>query len=253
MYHIWYELEDGCAMPDGSTRMEIATTRPETLLGDTAVAVHPEDPRYTELVGKTVKLPLTGRNIPVIADTYVDREFGTGVVKITPAHDPNDWEVSKRHNLEVINILNPDGTLNDAVPEKYRGLSVQAGRKQVLADLEEQGLFKEKKNITHAVGKCYRCNTVVEPYLSDQWFVKMRPLADKAWMPERRYPVLSPQVGEYLCSLDGKHPRLVHFPSALVGTPHSGVVLRFLRQDDRVPRGSVCLFRMRQYQAPSGP
>ena len=179
-YHIWYELEDGCAMPDGSTRMEIATTRPETLLGDTAVAVHPEDPRYTELVGKTVKLPLTGRNIPVIADTYVDREFGTGVVKITPAHDPNDWEVSKRHNLEVINILNPDGTLNDAVPEKYRGLSVQAGRKQVLADLEEQGLFKEKKNITHAVGKCYRCNTVVEPYLSDQWFVKMRPLADKA-------------------------------------------------------------------------
>jgi valyl-tRNA synthetase len=180
MYHIWYELEDGCAMPDGSTRMEIATTRPETLLGDTAVAVHPEDPRYTELVGKTVKLPLTGRNIPVIADTYVDREFGTGVVKITPAHDPNDWEVSKRHNLEVINILNPDGTLNDAVPEKYRGLSVQAGRKQVLADLEEQGFFKEKKNITHAVGKCYRCNTVVEPYLSDQWFVKMRPLADKA-------------------------------------------------------------------------
>ena len=145
MYHIWYELEDGCAMPDGSTRMEIATTRPETLLGDTAVAVHPEDPRYTELVGKTVYLPLTGRNIPVIADTYVDREFGTGVVKITPAHDPNDWEVSKRHNLEVINILNPDGTLNDAVPEKYRGLSVQAGRKQVLADLEEQGLFKEKR------------------------------------------------------------------------------------------------------------
>ncbi|HHU36092.1 MAG TPA: valine--tRNA ligase [Treponema sp.] len=180
MYHIWYELADGLSMPDGSTRLEIATTRPETLLGDTAVAVHPEDPRYESLVGKNVTLPLTGRTIPVVADTYVDREFGTGVVKITPAHDPNDWEVARRHDLAVINILNPDGTLNDEVPEKYRDLSVNQARKRVVADLEELGLFKEKKNITHSVGKCYRCNTPVEPYLSDQWFVKMRPLADKA-------------------------------------------------------------------------
>lgn len=180
MYHIWYELEDGLSMSDGSTRIEIATTRPETLLGDTAVAVHPEDPRYLSLIGKKVKLPLAGRLIPVVADTYVDREFGTGVVKITPAHDPNDWEVAKRHNLPVLNILNPDGTLNDSVPEKYRSLKCPVARKAVIADLEELGLFKAENKIVHAVGKCYRCNTIVEPFLSDQWFVKMRPLADKA-------------------------------------------------------------------------
>lgn len=180
MYHLWYELEDGVRMGDGSTRIEIATTRPETLLGDTAVAVHPEDERYAGLVGKRVKLPLTDRLIPVVADSYVDRAFGTGVVKITPAHDPNDWEVARRHSLPVINILNPDGTLNDAVPAKYRGMKCPVARKAVVADLEEAGLFKEEKKITHAVGKCYRCNTVVEPFLSDQWFVKMRPLADKA-------------------------------------------------------------------------
>jgi len=180
MYHIWYELEDGVTMGDGSNRIEIATTRPETLLGDTAVAVHPEDPRYASIVGKSVKLPLTGRLIPIVADAYVDKEFGTGVVKITPAHDPNDWEVAKRQNLPVINILNPDGTLNENVPEKYRGMKCPVARKEVIADLEALGLYKEEKKITHAVGKCYRCNTVVEPYLSDQWFVKMRPLADKA-------------------------------------------------------------------------
>ena len=180
MYHIWYELEDGVSLPDGSNRIEIATTRPETLLGDTAVAVHPDDLRYTALVGKKVKLPLTDRLIPVVADTYVDREFGTGIVKITPAHDPNDWEVAKRHELPVINILNPDGTLNSEVPEKYRGMKTDEARKIVIADLDALGLFKEEKKIVHSVGKCYRCNTVVEPYLSDQWFVRMRPLADKA-------------------------------------------------------------------------
>ncbi len=180
MYHLWYELADGVTLPDGSTRIEIATTRPETLLGDTAVAVHPEDERYAAIVGKMVKLPLTGREIPIVADAYVDRAFGTGMVKITPAHDPNDWEVAKRQNLPVINILNPDGTLNENVPEKYRGMKCPVARKEVIADLEALGLYKEEKKITHAVGKCYRCNTVVEPYLSDQWFVKMRPLADKA-------------------------------------------------------------------------
>ncbi|MBN1616859.1 MAG: valine--tRNA ligase [Spirochaetales bacterium] len=180
MHHIWYELEEGVTAADGATRIEIATTRPETLLGDTAVAVHPEDPRYASLVGKQVHLPLTGRMIPIIADEYVDREFGTGMVKITPAHDPNDWEVSKRHALPVINILNPDGTLNNSVPEKYRGMKCPEARKAVKADLEELGLYKSEEKITHAVGKCYRCSTVVEPYLSDQWFVRMKPLADKA-------------------------------------------------------------------------
>ena len=179
MYHIWYEYADGPA-PDGSTRIEIATTRPETLLGDTAVAVNPTDERYKDIVGKKLKLPLTDRVIPIIADSYVDKEFGTGMVKITPAHDPNDWQVGQRNNLEVINILNPDGTLNDNCPEKYRGLTCAKARALIIEDLTAQGLFKEEEKITHSVGHCYRCNTVVEPYLSYQWFVKMKPLADKA-------------------------------------------------------------------------
>lgn len=179
MYHIFYEFIDGPAA-DGSTKIEIATTRPETLLGDTAVAVNPLDTRYTHLVGKKLKLPLTNRVIPIIADAYVDKDFGTGMVKITPAHDPNDYEVGKRCNLEIINILNPDGTLNANCPKKYQGLSCKDARDLVIADLKEAGLFKGEEKITHSVGHCYRCGTVVEPYLSEQWFVKMRPLADKA-------------------------------------------------------------------------
>lgn len=174
MYHIYYEFEYG------SGKIEIATTRPETLLGDTAVAVNPEDERYKSVVGKKLKLPLTGRVISLIADSYVDKEFGTGMVKITPAHDPNDWEVGKRNNLEVINILNPDGTLNNNCPEKYRGLKCPEARKLIIEDLKELGLYKGEEKIKHSVGHCYRCSTVVEPYLSDQWFVKMKPLADKA-------------------------------------------------------------------------
>jgi valyl-tRNA synthetase len=174
MYHIRYPRVDG----EGG--VEIATTRPETLLGDTAVAVHPEDPRYARLVGRELVLPLSGRNIPVVADAYVDREFGTGAVKITPAHDPNDWEVAKRHDLPVINILRPDGRLNDEVPEKYRGLTVTEAREAVLFDLKAGGFYIKEEEITHAVGHCYRCGTVIEPFLSEQWFVRMKPLADKA-------------------------------------------------------------------------
>ena len=174
MYHLFYEYADG------SGKIEVATTRPETFFGDTAVAVNPDDERYKALVGKMLKLPLTGKEIPIIADSYVDKEFGTGMVKITPAHDPNDWEVGKRHNLEVINLLNPDGTLNENVPEKYRGLTCEKARKLVIEDLTEAGLFKGEEKMTHSVGHCYRCKTVVEPYLSYQWFVKMKPLAEKA-------------------------------------------------------------------------
>ncbi len=174
MYHLYYEYADG------SGKIEVATTRPETFFGDTAVAVNPDDERYKALVGKMLKLPLTGKEIPIIADSYVDKEFGTGMVKITPAHDPNDWEVGKRHNLEVINLLNPDGTLNENVPEKYRGLTCEKARKLVIEDLTEAGLFKGEEKMTHSVGHCYRCKTVVEPYLSYQWFVKMKPLAEKA-------------------------------------------------------------------------
>lgn len=174
MYHIYYEYADG------SGKIEVATTRPETFFGDTAVAVNPTDQRYTAIVGKKLKLPITGKEIEIIADDYVDKEFGTGMVKITPAHDPNDWEVGQRHNLEVINLLTPDGRMNENVPEKYRGLKPEEARKLVIEDLAEAGLFKEEEKMTHSVGKCYRCKTVVEPYLSAQWFVKMKPMADKA-------------------------------------------------------------------------
>jgi valyl-tRNA synthetase len=162
MYHLRYFFG---AVPEGDF-IEIATTRPETLLGDTAIAVHPEDERYTGLKGKTVRLPLTERDIPVVFDTYVERTFGTGVVKITPAHDPNDWEVAKRHDLPVINILNPDGTLNEEVPEKYRGLKVKQARAAVLEDLKAGGWYIKEDDIRHAVGHCYRCHTIIEPFLS---------------------------------------------------------------------------------------
>ena len=174
MYHLYYEYADG------SGKIEVATTRPETFFGDTAVAVNPNDERYKAIVGKMLKLPITGKEIPIIADDYVDMEFGTGMVKITPAHDPNDWEVGKRHNLEIINLLTPDGKMNENVPEKYQGLKPEEARKLVIEDLTEAGLFKEEEKMVHSVGKCYRCKTVVEPYLSSQWFVKMKPMADKA-------------------------------------------------------------------------
>lgn len=174
MYHIFYKFADG------SGHIEVATTRPETFFGDTAVAVNPKDERYSSIVGKKVVLPLINKEIPIIADEYVDMEFGTGMVKITPAHDPNDWEVGKRHDLEVINLLNPDGTLNENVPEKYRGMKCEEARKLVIEDLTESGNFKAEEKMTHSVGHCYRCKTVVEPYLSYQWFVKMKPLAEKA-------------------------------------------------------------------------
>ena len=165
---------------DGSGYITVATTRPETMFGDQAVAVNPDDERYKALVGKMLKLPLTDREIPIIADSFVGIEFGTGMVKITPAHDPNDWECGKRHNLEPINILNPDGTLNDVCPEQFRGLPAEEARMKVAKVLEEQGYLVKCEEYKHEVGHCYRCNSTVEPYMSEQWFVRMRPLADKA-------------------------------------------------------------------------
>lgn len=174
MYRILYPFADG------SGTIEIATTRPETMLGDVAVAVHPDDERYRDIVGKRLRLPLTDREIPIIADSYVAMEFGTGMVKITPAHDPNDWEIGNRHDLERINILNPDGTLNDRTPEKYRGLTVKEARKLIVQDLRELDLFVAEEDHDHQVGHCYRCGTVIEPYLSEQWFVSMEKMAKKA-------------------------------------------------------------------------
>ncbi len=172
-WHIKYPLKDG------SGAVVIATTRPETLLGDTAVAVHPDDERYKDLVGKTLVLPLVGREIPIIADEYVDREFGTGCVKITPAHDPNDFEVGKRHNLEEIRVLNDDATIAKC-GGKYAGMDRYEARKAIVRDLEEQGFLVKVEEHTHNVGQCYRCGTTVEPITSKQWFVKMEPLAKEA-------------------------------------------------------------------------
>ena len=174
LYHIRYPYSDG------SGYIIVATTRPETMFGDTAVAVHPDDERYKDIVGKSLDLPLTDRKIKIIADAFVSREFGTGMVKITPAHDPNDFECGKRNNLEAINILNPDGTLNDNCPEKYRNLPAIEARPLVVEDLEKGGFVERIEEHDHEVGHCYRCHTIVEPYLSDQWFVRMRSLADKA-------------------------------------------------------------------------
>ncbi|AEC01616.1 valine--tRNA ligase [Parasphaerochaeta coccoides] len=165
---------------DGSGSISVATTRPETMFGDVAVAVNPDDERYAAVVGKKLRLPLTDREIPIIADGFVDKEFGTGMVKITPAHDPNDWECGRRHNVEAINILNPDGTLNDEVPPAYRGVQAAGARDMVAHDLEGQGYLLGSTPYVHEVGHCYRCNTIIEPYLSDQWFVRMRGMADKA-------------------------------------------------------------------------
>ncbi len=165
---------------DGKGYVVVATTRPETMLGDTAVAVNPDDPRYTDLVGLKLELPLTGRVIPVIADDYVDIEFGSGCVKITPAHDFNDYEMGKRHNLAVINVLNDDASINDEAPEAYRGLDRFVARKQIVADLEAAGLMEKIEAHTLMVPHGDRTGAVVEPYLTDQWYVKIEPLAKPA-------------------------------------------------------------------------
>ena len=172
-WHIKYQVKDS------DEYLTIATTRPETMLGDTAVAVHPEDERYTHLVGKTLILPLVGREIPIVADEYVEKDFGTGAVKITPAHDPNDFEVGKRHDLPVIRVMNDDATINE-YGGKYQGMDRYEARKAIVADLEAEGFLLKIEDHKHNVGQCYRCGTVVEPLTSDQWFVKMKPLAKEA-------------------------------------------------------------------------
>jgi valyl-tRNA synthetase len=172
-YHMHYPLADG------SGSIDVATTRPETMLGDTAVAVHPEDERYKHLIGKKVVLPIVGREIPIVGDDYVDMEFGSGAVKITPAHDPNDFEIGNRHNLERILVMNEDGTMN-ANAGAYNGLDRFECRKKIVKDLQDQGVLFNIEEHMHSVGHSERSGAVVEPYLSTQWFVKMQPLADEA-------------------------------------------------------------------------
>ena len=177
-YHMNYPLADGSGV------LEVATTRPETLLGDTAVAVHPDDERFQDLIGKEVILPLVNRQIPIIADEYVEQDFGTGVVKITPAHDPNDFEVGNRHDLERINVMNDDATMNE-LAGKYAGMDRFEARKAIVKDLEEAGLLVKIEKHVHSVGHSERTGVVVEPRLSTQWFVKMGPLAEQAINAQR--------------------------------------------------------------------
>lgn len=175
--HLWYFRYP---VKDSDTHLVVATTRPETMLGDTGVAVNPKDDRYSDLVGKTVILPIANREIPIFADDYVDMEFGTGCVKVTPAHDPNDFDMGQRHDLEIINIMHPDAVLNDRAPKGYNGLDRYEARKKVVEELEGMGLVEKIEDYVHSVGHSERTDAVIEPYLSKQWFVKMESLAADA-------------------------------------------------------------------------
>jgi len=201
LWHFKYPLTDG----DG--HVVVATTRPETMLGDTAIAIHPEDERFTAWIGKTVTLPLVGRKIPIVADDHVDSEFGSGCVKITPAHDFNDYAIGQRHNLEVINILDENAALNQSVPEQYQGLDRYDARKKVVADMEGLGLLHKIEPHKLKVPRSERTGIVVEPYLTDQWYVD-----------------LTRDTREYLQPVAGKHSGLVHQPTNLVGSSYSGLV-----------------------------
>ena len=174
LWHIEYPLTDG------SGSVVVATTRPETMLGDTAVAVNPKDSRYQNIIGKTVKLPLTHREIPIIADDFVDMDFGTGAVKVTPAHDPNDFEMAKRHDLPLIHVINTEGLTTHEVPPKFAGLSVEKARETILEELKNNSALKQEVDYSHSVGHCYKCDSVIEPLVKDQWFVSMKPLAESA-------------------------------------------------------------------------
>ena len=174
--HLWHMRYP---LADGSGYLTVATTRPETMMGDTGIAVNPNDERYANLVGKTAILPLMNREIPIVADDYVEMDFGTGCVKMTPAHDPNDFEVGLRHNLESIKVIADDGTINEN-GGKYVGMDRYEARKAVIADLDALGLLDKTEDYSHSVGTCYRCHNDVEPLISAQWFVKMEPLAKEA-------------------------------------------------------------------------
>ena len=234
--HLWYvryPLLDDAGKPSGDY-ITIATTRPETIVADVAVAVNPNDERYKGIVGRTALLPVMERKIPVIADEAVDPAFGTGALKITPGHDPVDFEVGQRHNLETISAINLDATMSDAAGP-YKGMDRFDCRAAIEADLEKGGYLVKVEPYTHSVGHCQRCHTLVEPLISKQWFLRMEPLAKPAIdvVTERAHPLRAGALHQGLPELDGEHPRLVHLPPALAGPPDTRLVLPRLRRPDR--------------------
>lgn len=198
--HLWYI---SYPLTDGSGELTIATTRPETMFGDTAVAVHPDDSRYRDFIGKTVRLPLTDRDIPVIADDFVDQLFGTGAVKITPAHDPNDFDAGERHDLPKITVIDNEGKMNDNALEELRGLDIESARAITVEKLESAGRLVKTEDIVHNVGHCYKCDTIIQPLLRDQWFIDMKPLTKPA--------IEALQAGKIKFYPDSKRDQLIKY------------------------------------------
>ena len=234
LYHIRYPLAQG------RDHLTVATTRPETMLGDTAVAVHPEDERYLAFHGATLRLPVLGREIPVITDSYVSQEFGTGALKITPAHDFNDFEVARRHQLPAIQVIDPGGKMTKEAGPKYVGMDRFVCREQIVKDLKRLGLLEKVEPYAVPVGHCYRCKVIVEPLVSQQWFVRVKPLAEPAMeaVQDGRTASCPSQLGQELLRLDDQYPGLVHLPADLVGPSHPGLDLQELRPSHSQPGGS---------------
>ena len=233
----------------------VATTRPETMLGDVAVAVHPDDERYAHLHGKMLRLPLTGREIPVVTDSWVSRDFGTGAVKVTPAHDPNDFALGQRQGLPSISVMDETAHMS-AAAGAYAGLDRYKARQRVLEDLEAENLLAGVREHVNSIGKCDRCKTVVEPLLSTQWFIRIQPLADKAIAAVEAglHPLYARTILEDVLRVDAQYPRLVHLAATVVGASHSGVALRCLRQNYRGPHHarSMCALPQPAHRAGEG-
>ena len=247
-WHIKYPLIDENGEVSTTEFLEFATTRPETMLGDSAVAVNPSDERYQHLVGRKVLLPIVNRQIPIVADSYVDMEFGTGVVKITPAHDPNDFEVGKRHNLEQINILNDDATINEN-GGKFEGMDRYEARKAIVKELDDMGLLVRIEDYSHNVGTHDRCGTTIEPMIQKAVVCKDG-RADQARSKSSSgegNPSDSGAHGKDLLQLDGQHQRLVYFQTAVVGTQNSGLLLRFLWRNRGSAHRADCLPEVRRH------
>ncbi len=244
--HLWYvryPLLSGDGSPEEGQYITIATTRPETIVADTGIAVHPGDERYEALVGRRALLPIIGRAMPIVADEVIDPAFGTGALKVTPGHDPVDFDIGQRHGLPIVSAIAPDATMNEEAGP-YKGMDRDECRRAIVRDLEEQGYLVKTEPYVHSVGHCYRCDSVVEPLVSLQWFMRMEPRRTRPTGHRggegRPHPLRAGALREGLPELDGEHPRLVRLAPALVGPSHPRLVLRRLRRARRCP---FCLTR----------